>query len=190
VGYGALRIDDLAPDSTSSANHERVVGTRTPAPHIPTHNLSTVTRSLDGAFEVFREFVEHIVIRNDLERPEQVRNCLRTFEWRAIHCAVADTSSLEQALGRAVVFAGRMHQKPIADTSGDMSQRVFSDDEPFFAFSVANALPDFGDQSRYRTRVTKRVVGLFRPRLVLATMALSSVSTAIFCLALSGHSAG
>ena len=34
-------------------------------------------------------------------------------------------------------------------------------EDPFVAFSVAEAVPDFGDQSRYRSRVTRKVARNF-----------------------------
>ena len=36
--------------------------------------------------------------------------------------------------------------------------------DPFFAFSVADVSPDFGDESRYRKRVAKKFAGILATR--------------------------
>ena len=75
---------------------------------------------------------------------------------------MADSSTLEQAIGRAVVVADQMSRGVLDDTQPGDSPSLKPED-PFFAFSVADVIPDFGDQSRYRTRVARRVTRIFGP---------------------------
>jgi hypothetical protein len=37
-------------------------------------------------------------------------------------------------------------------------------EDPFFAFSMADVIPDFGDESRYRTRVARKMTRMFGTR--------------------------
>jgi hypothetical protein len=117
-----------------------------------------------GSFAIVRQFVEHIMDKN---APTQAENGERTrlaIDWEAVEVAVADSRTLEQAVGRAVVIA-------------DQTSRGLSDEyqlpeaapwpkfvDPFFAFSLSDVLPDFGDGSRYRSKVRRKVAKIFGAR--------------------------
>jgi len=91
-------------------------------------------------------------------------------DWDAIEAAIASSSSPERALGQAILTAHHnMNRVPLdltsagfADVSDTQPEWSVRADEPFFAFSVAEVVPDFGDESRYRTRVARRVARLMR----------------------------
>jgi hypothetical protein len=116
-----------------------------------------------AACELVRRFVEHLAAQN----PAQSASGLaapREVDWGALAAAVAKTPSLEQAIGRAVVLAHRMYRVELDDAHLGVGASGEETDQPFFAFSVADVTPDFGDNSRYRTKVAKRVSRFFAGR--------------------------
>jgi hypothetical protein len=50
------------------------------------------------------------------------------------------------------VFVGIPLGDPVSSTQAE---------DPFFAFSLADVVPDFGDESRYRTRMAKKMTRIF-----------------------------
>ncbi len=110
-----------------------------------------------------RRFVEHLVaegsstvITSGLTRKQ--------VDWGALEAAVAESNSIEQAIGRAVALADRMCRGDSGERQLTVTTSAEKADQPFFAFSVADVVPDFGDDSRYRTRVAKRVARIFANR--------------------------
>ena len=120
-----------------------------------------------GSFHLVRAFVEEMAAKT---RSGFDAKCspAQAVDWQAIESAVADSASLELAIGRAVVMAHRMcttgsgfEEDDLAPPERDdpgSEHMVRSETEtevPFFTFSVADAVPDFGE-SRLRTRVARR----------------------------------
>ena len=138
----------------------------------PASMLVPTIGSLYERFELFRQFLDHMVAVN---ASEAIKGGFepRPVDWDLFRGTVADTHSVEAALGRAATIADRItrgapddtHVIPIDPSAG-------LTDQTFFAFSVADALPDFGDGSRYRTRVKKAARALRTRRVVVSGAAL------------------
>ncbi len=115
-----------------------------------------------GSFDLVRKFVEHVVAKS-ASATGNGRSPRTAIDWEAVEAAVADSRSFEHAIGRAVVIADRMCRGVFDDThSGDAAWSLKTE-EPFFAFSVAGVVPDFGDGSRYRTRMARKVGRVIAP---------------------------
>lgn len=121
-----------------------------------------------GAFDLVRRFVEQRVDSGGgalLE--DQLTSDL--IDWEAVEAAAAPAHSLEQAVGHALLLAlsknrpvskdpGRFEApRPHTLESGDCPGWSVKTDDPFFSFSVADIVPDFGDESRYRSKVARRM---------------------------------
>lgn len=133
-----------------------------------------------GSFDLLRKFVEHIVDRNASGALENNQSPF-TIDWETIEASVADSCSFQQAVGRAVVIADQMSR----GMSGDIE---FGDAPPdaeatFFPFSVADVVPDFGDESRYRTRVARKMGKIFAARRAVVALVISFMLVP-FCAAL------
>jgi hypothetical protein len=75
-------------------------------------------------------------------------------DWAAVQACTSDCQTLEQAIGRGVFDGiGGTDPWPSSDSH-----------DPFFGFSVADVAADFGDESRYRERVVKKVTGILGTR--------------------------
>ena len=110
------------------------------------------------AFGLVRRFVEEVLARSPSGTPG--RNIV---DWATVEAAIAGSESYEHAIGRAVVIADRMCRGVFGDTGTESTPTPFITEPeipPFFAFSVTDVAPDFGDESRYRTRVARRVARL------------------------------
>lgn len=172
--YSALRTDNRQGGTPADgASSDQAARASSAGRHVRSESAKPLIGSLDDTFEVFRDFVEHVVNTKISDAPGKSPRVLRPLVREVIRTAVADAESIEQALGRAVVFADRMNREDIVKVIDGASEPVIKDNEAFFAFSVADALPDFGDQSRYRTRLTKKVTRMLKPRRVLATAVAS-----------------
>jgi hypothetical protein len=115
-----------------------------------------------GSFGLVRQFVEHLAARNASESLESYRSSLRTIHWETVESSVADSRSFEQAIGRAVVVADQMSRGVFGDVQ--LAEAPPAAENPFFPFSVADVVPDFGDESRYRTRVARKLGRIFGAR--------------------------
>jgi hypothetical protein len=182
--YSSLPTDDPQDGFSTPAHcgHRAGPSLTVPAPRADNFNPLR--------FEIFRDFVERVVVPNTPDGFGPTYGGLQGAPWEAIRSAVADSNSIEQALGRAIVFADRLQSEPIADVIDTTSETTEHSNEAFFAFSVADALPDFGDQSRYRSKVTRKVAGVFRPRRLVATVTASFAAVAIASLTAVGHAGG
>jgi hypothetical protein len=120
-----------------------------------------------GSFDMVRKFVEHVVDKNALTSPEACERPRLAIDWDVVEASVADAPTLEQAIGRAVVIAEQMSRDPFASKqlqNGPISRpdpSFQTVEDPFFAFSMADVVPDFGDASRYRLRVARKVARIF-----------------------------
>lgn len=117
-----------------------------------------------AGFGLVREFVEHLAARSQLPWATSSTRSTARIDWEALEDAVAGASSLELAIGRAIALADRMCRDVSDDHELEVTTTRDEVDEPFFAFSVTDVVPDFGDQSRYRARVAKRVAKIFGNR--------------------------
>lgn len=133
------------------------------------------------AFGLVREFVEKVVVPGAAASLGEEHAHAHVIDWDVVRASVANSSSFEQAIGRAVVVADQMSRGIFAHDSEGVPFASPDDAEPFFAFSVGNAIPDFGDESRYRTKVARRMGGILKRRKSVAVMALS-VLLALFSL--------
>lgn len=124
-----------------------------------------------GSFDLVRRFVEHVVAENTSAVLGNGHSSQSAVDWETVEAFVADSSSFEQAIGRAVVIANQMCQGVVDNAHlGDASPSLGTE-EPFFAFSLADVVPDFGDESRFRTRVARRVARIFGLRRTMVTLA-------------------
>ena len=125
-----------------------------------------VSHSFDiGEFDLVRRFVEHLIVTNASGEAGYGCSSANAVDWESVATSVADSPSLELAIGRVVVIADQL-TRGIVETSQVADARTDSHvsdaltpptgEDPFFAFSVADVVPDFGD-SRYRTKLARRV---------------------------------
>ena len=150
-----------------------------------------------GSVGLMREFVEHFARTRSGWASGGRPAPAHAVDWTILQAAVAGSASLEQAVGRALVIAEQMCRGvfegsvvevsplpevvPAARTREDTLSvpnhehpfPTLSEDDPFFAFNMADAIPDFGDESRYRTKVAKKVARVFGMR-VMAPSAVAS----------------
>ena len=135
-----------------------------------------------AAFALVREFVEQVLVPHAAAEIDG----RRPVDWAAIEALIIDCRSLEQAIGRAVVVADQMSRGVFEDTqqcteivkqespvTGGESPLVARDEDPFFAFSMTDAVPDFGDESRYRTKVARKVARVLGVQRTMVTPAVA-----------------
>ena len=133
-----------------------------------------------GSFDLVRKFVEHVVAKNTSGAVlGNGRSFGNAIDWEAVEASVADSRSFEQAIGRAVVLADQMCRGVFDDTHAGEASSSLKTEDPFFAFSLADVVPDFGDESRYRTRLVRRVGRIFGIRRPVMTLAVSLVLVAL-----------
>jgi hypothetical protein len=141
--------------------------------------------AVNGTLEILEQFFEHLGAINASRVSADDRRSALPLEWTPAIEAISDSLSIEQAIGRSVVIADQLHQGAFArqrdrertvdqmsrgcsvDHSHNTTSFVIQDGDPFFSFSVADSLPDFGDQSRYRTRLANKIGRMLKPRRVL-----------------------
>jgi hypothetical protein len=110
-----------------------------------------------------REFVELMAAKNAPIPSEPHPSPAHAIDWDAVEASVANIGTLEAAIGRAIVLADQMSRGSFpADLATSVLPPLGAED-PFFAFSMADVVPDFGDESRYRNRVVRRVARIFGP---------------------------
>jgi hypothetical protein len=149
---------DRRPSTTKRGSSLRAEGSFLPPPGV-------VVGSFDvRSFELMRRFVEYVVAQNECARLGNGHRARHIIDWAAVEASVADSRTLEQAIGRAVVLADQISRGVFDDLRPGDSPSSFGIDEPFFAFSMAGVTPDFGDESRYRTRLAKRATRMFPNR--------------------------
>ncbi len=126
-----------------------------------------------GSFDLVRKFVEHVVAKNASTVLGNGRSSRNAVDWDAVQASVADSRSFEQAIGRAVVIADQMCRGVFDVTQAGDAPSSLEDEDPFFAFSMADVVPDFGDECRYRTRVARKVARIFGTRLTVVALVVS-----------------
>ena len=150
---------------------------------------SETAKTTEGAYAIsalalVREFVDRVLAENSHAMIGDARTPHQSVDWAAIEDSVRDCRSLEQAIGRAVVIAAQLSRGVIENThhrgpepaltTGEDSFLTARDDDPFFAFSMADAVPDFGDESRYRTKVARKVARVFGVDRTMVTPSVAS----------------
>ena len=119
------------------------------------------------SFDMVRRFVQHVVDENAPTLLGSGDHSGPAIDWGAVEASVAGALTLEQAIGRAVVIADQMSRGLFgcAQVQDDPTSRPdapsLAAEDPFFAFSMADVVPDFGDESRYRLRVARKVARIF-----------------------------
>jgi len=113
--------------------------------------------------------VEELVAENASAALGNGRSARYTIDWAAMEASVADSRTLEHAIGRAVVIADQVSRGVFDDNQTGGPPSPIKAEDPFFAFSLADVVPDFGDESRYRTRVVRKVARIFGTRQTAVT---------------------
>jgi len=140
---------------------------------LPGGSASAIETFDIGSFGLVRTFVEHVVAKNASAALGNGRSARHAIDWEAVEASVADSRTLEQAIGRAVVIADQMCRGVFDITRlGDAPSRLKAE-VPFFTFSMADVVPDFGDESRYRTRMARKAARIFGTRRTVAALAVS-----------------
>ena len=141
------------------------------------------------SFELVRQFVEGLLVqKTSTSGTDDLRR--NVVDWETLEASVADSNSLEQAIGRAITLVNQ-------DPGGLLTcpSRVMpgaEDSDSFFSFSLGDVAADFGDGTRYRTRVARRVTTIVARRRLVATVVslfLVLLSVTIFQVGQRGPSA-
>jgi hypothetical protein len=123
------------------------------------------------SFGLVRRFAESLTSKTSSER--EASGAGRTaIDWQKVEAAVADSTTLEQAVGRAVVIADQMSRGVFGGERVGAPTPALASDEAFFAYSQDDVDPDFGDESRYRRRISKRMGSILGQRQKVATLAI------------------
>jgi hypothetical protein len=117
-----------------------------------------------GWFDLVQKFLKHLMVKNP-ERAVGGGGSVRyEIDWATVEACTTDCQTLEQAIGRAVVVADQMSRGVFAGLQYADRWPPYDANDTFFAFSLADVAADFGDESRYRKRVAKKVVGILGTR--------------------------
>lgn len=136
---------------------------------LPGKSTSAAPSLAYGSFDLVRKFLEHLVLENAVENHSRVGSGQSEIDWAAVEASTSDCQTLEQAIGRAVVVADQMSRGVFDGMERADLWPSYDANDPFFAFSVTDVAPDFGDESRYRKRVARKVVGILGTRRRLVT---------------------
>ena len=109
-----------------------------------------------GSFDLVRKFVEQVLAKDASAVLGVGRSSRNVIDWEALEASVAGCRSFEQAIGRAIVIADQMCRSVLHGAHAGDACASLKTEDPFFAFSLADVVPDFGDESRFRTRVVRK----------------------------------
>jgi hypothetical protein len=137
---------------TTNGRHSAVRSTPTPA------GGPALLES--DAFELARRFVEHHLAAENAG----TRWSERPVDRETLQSAVAGCTSLEHAIGRAIVVLTRLRPLDSVAPSSNDAQLPPPANDPFFSFSVSDTAADFGDGTRFRARVARRMAAVLRMR--------------------------
>jgi hypothetical protein len=166
--------DTTSPKTRSSSQPLKSISAAAPANSDCLIHLLNSTAS-ERTFEFLETFIQNQAVTNAARQPEGDRDSPPAIEWELVTEAIGGAHSVEQAIGRVVVIVDQINRgarlnRDVLDDQGQcLASPPVRDDDPFFAFSVIDSLPDFGDQSRYRTRLAKKVGRMLRPNEELET---------------------
>jgi hypothetical protein len=121
-----------------------------------------------GSNKLVREFVETVVAPRAAASSGGGLALADVIDWAVVEATVADSGSFEEAIGRAIVIADQMGRGVFKYGSRNLPYSLPDEVEPFFAFTVGDAVPDFGDESRYRSRVARKMGGMLKRKRSLA----------------------
>ena len=107
-------------------------------------------------FELARKFVDHLIAEQTARTGRNGFPTGAALDWHALTTSVADSTSLERAIGRAVARADRLIRGTSSENGVVQVGPSSTAQAPFFAFTQADAVPDFGDD-RYRSRLARRI---------------------------------
>jgi hypothetical protein len=138
---------------------------------LPSGSTSAIVPFNIGSFDLVRKFIEHMVAKSTSTMLEHGSSYRNAIDWEMVEASVAGASSFEQAIGRAVVIADRMG-RGVYDATLPGSSSCGKAEDPFFEFSLTEVVPDFGDGSRYRTKLANRVARIFGRRRAAGNAAL------------------
>lgn len=148
---------------------DRPRGAGQPVPGLPTVDSFDI-----GAFELARTFVDHLVAQQAAGAGRVPSSTSGTIDWEALTRSVGDASSLEMAIGRAVASADRLLRETPGQDQVIETGPPSTTEAPFFAFTQADAVPDFGDES-VRSRLVRKVSGIVGKRRAAATVTKSGL---------------
>jgi hypothetical protein len=114
-----------------------------------------------GSHDLVCQFVEQVVAKNASGLLGNGRSLRSAIDWEAVKASVAESNSLEQAIGRAVVIADQMCRGVFEDSRLSAAPLSTQTQDAFFRFSVVDVAPDFGDESRYRSKMARSVARIF-----------------------------
>ena len=173
----------LHTDTTNSSNAgppenrrlstEPGVSARVDETFLPSGSSSAGASFDIRSFELVRRFVEHVRVKSASAVLGNGRVAQHEIDWGAVEASVADSRTLEQAIGRAIVIADRMSRGVFDGPQSGESPWSLETEEPFFAFSMTDVAADFGDASRYRARVARKVSRILGTRRTVATITVS-----------------
>src|SRR5580704_8554927 len=106
-----LRKENHSPEA-ADIDVERTLRPLSEVPKVLPRHTKSYIRSLDQNYELFRDFVEHIAAGKASGAFGSGFSPATSVEWMRLKVEVADSQSIEQALGRAVIIANRMHWEP------------------------------------------------------------------------------
>jgi hypothetical protein len=142
--------DTMTVDNSPLAEHEA-------------QRSSTVAGAFDmGGFEIARKFVQHLVAEHAGDAGKCGSSARRAVGWEPLAISVRDLPSLEAAIGRVVVVADRLSREASSHLEVE-SWKSSTIEDPFFTFSLADVVPDFGPD-RYRSRVARRFASMIGRR--------------------------
>jgi hypothetical protein len=175
--YNPSRLEALLPVTPALETKDQSSRASTPQAGAKAASSDALLRllngtSANGSFEILEKFVDHLKSTGPLRGTVVEQNCAPSIEWDLAEEAIVHCTSIEQAIGRTLVVADQINKRVAThDGRNTSSSTVRSenpasvrDEDPFFSFSVVDSLPDFGDQSRYRSKLAKRVGRMLRPR--------------------------
>src|SRR5271169_12634 len=96
---------------------------------LPGGSASAIDPFNIGSFDLVRKFVEHVVAKS-ASAVGSGRSCRNAIDWGAVEASVADSSSFEQAIGRAVVIADQMCRGVFDNTDLGDESPSFRTEEP------------------------------------------------------------
>ena len=116
------------------------------------------------SFDLVQKFLKHLMVKNPERAVGGGGSARYKIDWATVEACTTDCQTLEQAIGRAIVVADQMSRGVFAGLQYANRWPPYDANDPFFAFSVADVAADFGDESRYRKRVAKKVAGILGTR--------------------------
>jgi hypothetical protein len=151
--------DSLAPDRLGKVMPPTTDGDPSVAERAYTRASPQMLRE-SGAFELAHKFIEHLASEED----SPARWSDHFIDWEIVESAMAGCTSLEHAIGRAIVTMNRIRSSASVPRTSNDAHLPPPANDPFFSFTVSDTAPDFGDGSRFRAKIAKRMAAVLRIR--------------------------